>query len=144
MDLRAQILILVAEDDEHDQLLLIKALERTGRDITVEFVEDGEVLMTRLLRSPRPHLALIDLNMPRKSGLEALVAIRAEPSLRGLPVVVMTTSDNSAEVKRCYEIGANAFMTKPVLFRDFCLAIERLCAFWFDVATLSCDCSSSR
>src|SRR5690349_15289409 len=114
------ITILMADDDEEDRMLTLKAFEmnRLGNDL--RFVEDGEDLLDYLYHrgkyqdlasSPRPGLILLDLNMPRKDGREALEVIKKDPSLRRIPVVVMTTSEAGQDIARSYDLGANSYVT---------------------------------
>ncbi|MGZ3703112.1 MAG: response regulator, partial [Bdellovibrionota bacterium] len=114
--------ILVADDDADDRLMIRDALTENRLANGLNFVTDGEELMDYLLRkgkysdptnSPRPGLILLDLNMPRKDGREALKEIKANPNLRGIPVVVLTTSKAEEDVYRTYNLGVNSFITKP-------------------------------
>ncbi|MGZ3706405.1 MAG: response regulator, partial [Bdellovibrionota bacterium] len=110
--------ILVADDDADDRLMIRDALTENRLANGLNFVTDGEELMDYLLRkgkysdptnSPRPGLILLDLNMPRKDGREALKEIKANPNLRGIPVVVLTTSKAEEDVYRTYNLGVNSF-----------------------------------
>ncbi|MEX1056003.1 MAG: response regulator, partial [Rhodothermales bacterium] len=111
----------------------------------LEMVEDGEELMQYLRRegeyidpnvSPRPGIILLDLNMPRKDGREALKEIKSDPSLRRIPVIVLTTSEAEQDILRSYDLGVNAFVTKPVTFDGLATAIQRLGEFWFQIVKL--------
>lgn len=139
------ITILVAEDDPDDRLLIGRALDLGIRSKELRMVEDGAALLDYLYRrgtyaaagkAPRPRLILLDLNMPRLSGREALRSIKDDPALRSIPVVVFTTSDADFDVRACYDIGANAFITKPLVFHDLMRIARAIDAFWFTTATL--------
>lgn len=137
--------ILLAEDDPDDRLLTRRALAESR--ITNEFtaVEDGEELMEYLRHegeysdpeaAPRPGLILLDLNMPRMDGREALREIKSDPELRRIPVVVLTTSEAEQDILQSYDLGVNAFVTKPVTFDELADAVQALGEFWFDLAKL--------
>jgi CheY-like chemotaxis protein len=137
--------IVVADDDPAHRLLTIKAFQRSNLRGPIQEIPDGEELMDYLLRqgkyagrpaTTRPMVILLDLNMPRKSGLEALAEIKAHPRLRRIPVVVLTTSAEEQDVVRCYDLGANSFITKPVDFGRFTEAIRRLGDYWLGLVTL--------
>ncbi|MBW1852622.1 MAG: response regulator, partial [Deltaproteobacteria bacterium] len=132
---RQPIPILMADDDEDDRLLTQDAFQeyRVGNDL--RFVEDGEELMDYLHRkgkftdpksSPRPGLILLDLNMPRKDGREALEEIKSDPDLRSIPVVVLTTSKAEEDIVRSYDLGVNSFITKPVTFEGLVEVVKTL------------------
>ncbi|SHK36767.1 response regulator [Rhodothermus profundi] len=139
------IIILLADDDPDDRLLTIRALKRSRLRNEIYTVEDGEELMDYLYRrgpyadpsrSPRPGLILLDLNMPRKDGREALQEIKSDPALRRIPIVVLTTSDAEADILRSYDLGVNAFITKPVTFDGLVRALQVLGDFWFEIVRL--------
>ncbi len=139
------ITILVAEDDLDDQLLISEALQETRLANTVEFVEDGVELMDYLHRrgkfadrdgEPLPGLVLLDLNMPRKDGREAIAEIKADPNLKHVPVVVFTTSSAEADIYRTYDLGANSFISKPVTFVGLIDAMKKVTDYWFQIVTL--------
>jgi CheY-like chemotaxis protein len=138
------ITILMADDDADDRMLTRDALveSRLGNDL--RFVEDGQELMDYLKHqgryakeeAPRPGLILLDLNMPRKDGRQALQEIKADPDLRSIPVVVLTTSKAEEDVLRTYDLGANSFITKPVTFEGLVEIIRALGNYWFRVVQL--------
>jgi CheY-like chemotaxis protein len=137
--------ILLAEDDSDDRLLLKDALADCGWGGELRCVEDGEELLDYLLHrgkyeppanAPRPGLVLLDLNMPRMDGRQALREIRADASLRGIPVVVLTTSKADTDVAKLYDLGANSFVSKPVQFDTFVNVIRVLGQYWFKTVTL--------
>ncbi|MFW5955128.1 MAG: response regulator [Rhodothermales bacterium] len=142
---RESLCILLADDDPDDRLLTRRALKKSRLANRIETVEDGEELMEYLKRrgpyvdpevSPRPGLILLDLNMPRKDGREALEEIKSDASLRRIPVVVLTTSEAEQDILRSYDLGVNAFVTKPVTFEGLAHAIQKLGAFWFEIVKL--------
>lgn len=139
------IIILMADDDEDDCLLAREALAASRLPIELRFVKDGEELMDYLYRRanyaedetcPRPGLILLDLNMPKKDGREALQEIKAEPSLRQIPVVVMTTSKEQEDIYSIYDLGANSFITKPVTFSSLVEVMKTLGKYWFEIVEL--------
>jgi len=138
-------LILMAEDDADDRLLVQDAFAEGGAHDKVKFVADGEELVDYLLRrgkyekavtSPRPDLILLDLNMPRKDGREALKEIRAHRELRRVPVVVFTTSRADTDIEKVYELGANSFVTKPAGFDALVDLVTKLRGYWFGTVEL--------
>ena len=137
--------ILIADDDPEDRMLLQEALLECRLGNPLYFVEDGEQLLDFLKNrgrfsapeaAPRPGLVLLDLNMPKVDGLEALEAMRADPELRHLPVVVLTTSNAHTDVRSCYELGVNSFITKPVTFDGLVEAVKVMGRYWFEVVEL--------
>ncbi|HEX5220171.1 MAG TPA: response regulator [Verrucomicrobiae bacterium] len=138
-------LILMAEDDADDRLLVQDAFAECGASDTVRFVADGEELVDYLLRrgkyekasaSPRPDLILLDLNMPRKDGREALKEIRSHQELRRVPVIVFTTSRADTDIDKVYELGANSFVTKPAGFDQLVTTVTKLTGYWFGTVEL--------
>jgi CheY-like chemotaxis protein len=137
--------ILLAEDDPDDRLLTRRAVVESRMATTFAAVENGEELMQYLRRegaygppnpAPRPNLILLDLNMPRMDGREALREIKSDEELRRIPVVVLTTSEAEQDVLQSYDLGVNAFVTKPVKFDALAGAMRSLGEFWFDLARL--------
>ena len=123
----------------------MRALERNQLPLDVRTVSDGEELMDYLNRrgsysaeasSPMPALILLDLNMPRKDGREALSEIKSDPALRRIPVVVLTTSEAEQDIRQSYDLGVNAFVTKPVTFERLSECIELMGRFWLEVVKL--------
>ncbi len=138
-------LILMAEDDADDRLLVQDAFSECGGTNAVRFVADGEELVDYLLRrgkfekpleAPRPDLILLDLNMPRKDGREALRELRAHGALRRIPVVVFTTSRADTDIEKVYDLGANSFVTKPAEFEALVATIAKLTGYWFGTVEL--------
>ena len=126
--------VLLAEDDSDDRLLLMRAFRRETPDCRVLAFEHGEALIDYLVATPevQPDLILLDLNMPRMNGYETLEVLKQEPEWRRIPVIIMTTSDRKADVMRSYGIGANAFVTKPPDYNEMTRAVSALCQFWLD------------
>ena len=139
------ITILIADDDPDDQLLIHDALIENRVFNEMHFVGDGQELLDYLLhqgayktpqRAPRPDLILLDLNMPRKDGREALREIRQHPELRCIPIVALTTSRADDDVARMYELGANSFIVKPVTFQALVDVIHVITEYWFSIVRL--------
>ena len=137
--------ILLADDDEDDRLLTADALRESKLANEVKTVSDGEELMEYLHRrgkyappasSPRPGLVLLDLNMPKKDGREALREMKADPALRSIPVVILTTSKAEEDVERAYNLGANSFIVKPVTFAGLVEALHVATEYWFQIVQL--------
>ncbi|MFP4598765.1 MAG: response regulator [Persicimonas sp.] len=139
---REPVTILMADDDVEDIMLAEDALEEARLANDFRAVKDGEELMDYLMRrgdytdpadAPRPGLILLDLNMPRKNGFEALEEIKAEPTLRQIPVVVLTTSRAEEDIYRSYDLGVNSFISKPVSFAGLVDAMKVLGQYWFQI-----------
>ncbi len=137
--------ILIAEDDEDDYVLISDTLKEYRVANTINWVKDGEELMDYLLhqgeysdpaKSPRPSLILLDLNMPRKDGREALREIKGNPRLRRIPVVVLTTSQSDEDIVRSYDLGVNSYVRKPMRFHDFVEEVKALGRYWFEIVEL--------
>lgn len=137
--------IVIAEDDEDDRVLLQAAVRESGFAHAVAFVENGEELLAylrwqgdfaHLEGKPLPQLILLDLNMPRKGGREALAEIRQDADLKHIPIVVLTTSQQSEDIRQSYDLGANSFITKPASFDALVDIINTLHLYWFQVVQL--------
>ncbi len=136
--------ILMADDDPDDRLLLQEARDEAGLDSDLYFVEDGEDLLDFLRHEgkyvdqtiPMPGLILLDLNMPRKDGREALREIRADATLRRIPIVVLTTSKSEEDIYRSYDMGANSYITKPVSFESLVTMVQLLGQYWLSTVEL--------
>jgi CheY-like chemotaxis protein len=142
---REPITILLVDDDEEDLVMTQEALQesRLGNDLRLAY--DGEELIDYLLRrgryvdpvdSPAPGLILLDLNMPKKDGREALTEIKANPDIRTIPVIVLTTSRTEEDVFRSYDLGVSSFITKPVTFEGLVNAMKVLSQYWFEIVEL--------
>jgi len=142
------IVILLADDDEEDRMLAADALEESRVVNDLRFVEDGDELLDYLYRrgrysepdaAPTPGLILLDLNMPRKDGREALREIKADPDLRRIPVIVLTTSKAEEDIYRTYDLGANSFITKPVSFDGLVAVMRDIGRYWIEIVELPPD-----
>lgn len=139
-----QFTILIANDDEDTRFLMQEALREVRSAIRSKFVENGEQVLDYLYRRgeyagsnwDRPDLILLDLNMPRLDGREALTLIRSDPDLQQIPVVILTTSHRSGDILLCYRLGANSFISKPVTFEGLVEVMKTLCQYWFEIVSL--------
>ena len=134
----APVQILLVEDNPLDVRAMLRAAERMTVPRTVEVVNDGEAAIARLTGAGtgRPDLVLLDLDLPGKNGHDVLEVIKADPTLRRMPVVVLTTSDAEDDIVGAYDRGANAFLTKPVSLEGWQHLIEQIEGFWFSAAKL--------
>jgi len=142
---RSHMVVLMAEDDADDRLLVKDAWEESRLLNELRFVEDGEELLDYLNQrgkyaapadTPRPGLILLDLNMPRKDGREALQAIKANPELRAIPILILTTSKAQEDILRAYDLGASSFITKPVTLDSLVNMMKTLGHYWFEIVQL--------
>ncbi len=141
--------ILMADDDEEDCELTRDALQDARLANEMRFVHDGQELIDYLRRegsyadpsvqAPRPGIILLDLNMPKKDGREALGEIKADASLRQIPVVVLTTSKDEEDVLRTYDLGVNSFITKPVTFAGLVEVMRTWTRYWLEIVELPSD-----
>jgi CheY-like chemotaxis protein len=136
------ICIVMADDDEDDREATRDAFARNRMANDFRTVNDGEELMAFLRRegryaeAPRPGLILLDLNMPKKDGREALSEIKRDPALRSIPIVVLTTSSQEEDILRSYDLGANSYITKPVTFDALTKVLGALGQYWVYVVQL--------
>jgi two-component system response regulator len=139
------ITILMADDDADDRQLTRDAFAESRLANDLRFVVDGEELLDYLKRrgrfadpaaAPRPGLILLDLNMPKKDGREALAEIKADPELRNIRVVVMTTSQAEEDIIRTYDLSAASFISKPVTFEGLVDVIKTLGKYWLEIVEL--------
>jgi CheY-like chemotaxis protein len=140
------ITILICDDDEDDRMLTQQALEAAHVSNSIRFVEDGEQLLDYLYQrgqyagetglAPRPGLILLDLNMPKLDGREALKAIKEDKSLHDIPIVVLSTSRLDEDIIRSYHLGVNSFITKPVTFSGLVAAMNILGRYWLEIVEL--------
>ncbi len=135
----------MADDDAEDRILTKEAFEESYLLNDLEFVEDGQELMDYLRKEGKfanienhalPGLILLDLNMPRKDGREALKEIKSHPDFRKIPVVILTTSKAHQDIVRTYDLGVNCFITKPVSFNELIEVTRALGRFWFEIVEL--------
>lgn len=138
------ITILIADDDPDDRLLTKEALEENRLANDLHFVEDGEELIDYLRQqgkystssAPKPGLILLDLNMPKLDGREALKILKEDKELRKIPVVVLTTSEAEEDILKSYDLGVNSFITKPVTFERLVNVIRKLGDYWLGIVEL--------
>lgn len=139
------VVLLIADDDEEDREMTQQALQENFILNEIHFVEDGVELLDYLLRrgtyedpklSPKPGLILLDLNMPRMDGREALEQIKSRPELCNIPVIILTTSHAEEDILKSYDLGVNCFITKPVTFRDFIEVTKSLGQYWFEIVQI--------
>ena len=137
--------MVVADDDEDDRMLIKEALEECKLANPVDFCVDGVDLLEYLRREGEwadlpnqgpPGLILLDLNMPRMDGRTALAEIRADPKLKRIPIVILTTSKSEEDIVRTYDTGVNSFITKPVTFDGLTAVVATLKEYWFEIVAL--------
>jgi CheY-like chemotaxis protein len=135
--------ILLIEDDLGDAGLVKIALRRGHYPVTLHHVKNGNEALAFLRRvgadfdqAPRPHLVLLDLNLPGRSGHEILEELKGDRTLRGIPVVVLSTSEAERDVMKSYALGANSFVSKPMDVEDFTRAIHAVLDYWFGIVSL--------
>ena len=134
--------ILLVEDNPGDARLTIEAMREAKMRNRMHVVEDGVEAMAFLRRqgrygeAPRPDLILLDLNLPRKDGREVLAEVKADPALKRIPVVILTTSRAEEDVLRAYDLHANCYVTKPVDLAQFMKIVSQIDEFWVKVVTL--------
>ncbi len=137
--------ILIADDDAEDRMLIKDALIESRLKNGLHFVEDGEELLDYLHNKekfsdiekfPKPGIILLDLNMPRMDGREALKEIKKDAKLRSIPVVVLTTSKAEEDILKTYNLGVSSFITKPVTFEGLVDVMKTLNKYWFEIVEL--------
>jgi CheY-like chemotaxis protein len=137
--------ILIADDDSDDRMLIKEAFDENRIINAIDFVEDGEQLLAYLRRDgsyahlagrPYPGLILLDLNMPKRDGREALADMKADAALRRIPVVVLTTSKADEDIIRTYGLGVSSFITKPVTFEGLVEITRVLARYWIEIVEL--------
>jgi CheY-like chemotaxis protein len=138
-------IILIADDDADDRLLIKEAFEESEWKNPLHFVQDGVELLDYLYRRDKfadlageslPDLILLDLNMPRKNGIEALEEIKSDERLKSIPIIVFTTSKAEEDILRSYNLGVNSFITKPVSFDLLVELTKSLAKYWFEIVKL--------
>jgi len=139
------ITILMADDDADDRLMTREAFEASHLKNDLKFVENGVELLDYLYRrdkyadpatSPRPSIILLDLNMPKKDGREALEEIKSDPNLRNIRIIVLTTSKAEEDIYRTYNLGAASYITKPVTFESLVDVVKTLGKYWLEIVEL--------
>jgi CheY-like chemotaxis protein len=143
---RKVVTILMADDDEEDREFTRDALQNAHLANEMRFVVDGQDLMDYLrhegvyadgsIEATRPGILLLDLNMPKKDGREALAEIKSDEDLRRIPVVVLTTSKDEEDIFRTYDLGVNSFITKPVTFTGLVEVMRTWQRYWFELVEL--------
>jgi CheY-like chemotaxis protein len=137
--------ILIAEDDADDRYLLQTAFSEVGYFEKIDFVENGVELLNYLQHlyteediavRTLPGFILLDLNMPKKDGREVLKEIKQHPVFKKIPVIVFTTTKNEIEIKRCYELGANSYIIKPISFEALLKVVENIRSYWFQTVSI--------
>jgi CheY-like chemotaxis protein len=137
--------ILIAEDDADDRYLLQTAFTETGYPEKIDFVENGIEVLNYLDTNytnntsddkALPGFILLDLNMPKKDGREVLKELKQHPIFKKIPVIVFTTTKNEIEIKRCYELGANSYVIKPISFDALLKVVQNIRSFWFQTASI--------
>lgn len=135
----------MANDDEDTRFFVQESLGEIQVPIRIEFVENGEQVLDYLYCRGKyvgasnwhfPDLILLDLNMPRLDGREALTLIKSDPDLQHIPIVILTTSQSSGDILLCYRLGANSFISKPVTFEGLVEVMKTLCQYWFEIVSL--------
>jgi CheY-like chemotaxis protein len=137
--------ILIAEDDADDRYLLQTAFSEMGYPEKIDFVENGIEVLNYLDTNytnnhsdekALPGFILLDLNMPKKDGREVLKELKSHPVFKKIPVIVFTTTKNEIEIKRCYELGANSYVIKPISFDALLKVVENIRSYWFQTASI--------
>lgn len=150
--MKRPVTILMADDDPDDRQLTREAFEENHLGNELRFVEDGEELLDYLnhrgkytdpASAPRPGILLLDLNMPRKDGREALEELKRDPRFRGIRVVIMTTSKAEEDVVRSYDLSAASYITKPVTFERLVEVVRALGKYWLEIVELPPDGNGS-
>jgi len=138
-------IVLLVEDNPADQQLTIRAFQQGKLNTKLFLVSDGQEAMDYLLHMDkfsdikenlRPDLILMDINMPRKDGKQVLKEIRSTPELKAIPVIMLTTSDQEKDIIDSYNLGVNAYISKPVRIKDFMHVVSKLEEFWFTLTLL--------
>jgi two-component system response regulator len=134
--------VLLVEDNPGDIRLTQEALKESKMDVHLDVVSDGEQAIEFLMKrgkyidAVRPHIVLLDLNLPKKNGIEVLKEVKAHESLKKIPVIVLTTSDADHDISKAYSLHANCYILKPVDFDDFAKAVRLIETYWFNSVQL--------
>lgn len=143
-DTKKPTIILLADDDPDDRMLTKEALDENKLKYELYFARDGVELMDFLYQrkkyckdsAPKPDLILLDLNMPKMDGREALKQIKKNPSFKRIPVIVLSTSRAEDDIKNSYDLGVNSFISKPVKFDDLVKVTGQIGKYWFEIVNL--------
>jgi two-component system response regulator len=144
-NLDEKLFILIAEDDADDRFLLQTIYEEKAYSEKIEFVQNGVELLDfldvrhndKINKNNYPLFILLDLNMPKKDGREVLLEIKQHAVFKKIPVIIFTTTKNENEVKRCYELGANTYVVKPISFEALIKVIDEIRNYWLNVASIA-------
>lgn len=134
--------VLLVEDNPGDIRLTQEALKESKMEVHLDVVSDGEQAIEFLMKrgkyvdAVRPHIILLDLNLPKKNGIEVLKEVKAHESLKKIPVIVLTTSDADHDISKAYSLHANCYILKPVDFDDFAKAVRLIETYWFNSVQL--------
>jgi CheY-like chemotaxis protein len=129
--------IIITDDDDDDRLLFKSVFDSNWRDCEIAFAGDGVELLDHLKNTHQlPSLIFLDLNMPRMDGFSTLTELRSNPAFRSIPVIIITTSSLPEHITRCYQLGANSYLTKPPGYQQLTNLISQIRAFWFDTARI--------
>ena len=145
VEIKGTLSILMAEDDLDDQVLVREAFKKAHLTHGLAIVSDGEQLLDYLHKRgdytghSRPHIILVDLNMPRKNGREAIREIKADPTLRRIPIIVFTTSSAEDDIKETYDMGISSYIRKPATFDKLVDLVKELEHYWLDIVELPPD-----
>jgi two-component system response regulator len=138
-----EVYILIAEDDADDRFLLEAAFNENNFTDKLFFVENGveiieflENIIKNNTDNPLPRFILLDLNMPKKDGREVLKELKQHPELKKIPIVIFSTTNNESEMRRCYELGANSYITKPNSFENLLKTVAAFTSYWNDTASI--------
>lgn len=137
--------ILLVEDNPGDIRLTQEALKESNMDIHLDVVSDGEQALDFLMKrgkyteAVRPHIILLDLNLPKKNGIEILKEVKVHESLKKIPIIVLTTSDADHDISKAYSLNANCYILKTVDFDDFAKVIRLVETFWFNTVKLAAE-----
>ena len=135
--------ILVAEDDIDDKFMLQTIFEDSGKSDLLEFVENGLELINYLDHINKnedtlfyPHFILLDLNMPKMDGRQALKELKNHSSYKKIPVIIFSTTKNEVEINRCYELGANSYIVKPYNYKELTKIMDAVNSYWLNTAEI--------
>jgi CheY-like chemotaxis protein len=142
--LRKAFEILLVEDNPADVEITVEAFRRIQKNHRLHVCRDGEEALDFLFQrgrfnrnlAPRPDLVLLDLNLPRRSGTEVLEQIKKHEQLRDIPVIMLSTSDRDEDVKRCYHLGANSYLSKPIQFDECVNLVAAIQTYWLETSKL--------
>lgn len=135
--------VLAAEDDMSEQKLLKMTAKQSGYPVSFTFLNDGEEALTyfstiakNAATAELPDLIILDLNLPKANGIEVLQSLKSYPRLKSIPVIILTTSNNSSDLKAAYEEGAAGYIRKPAVFEDYAKTMQRVFDYWFGTCLL--------